>query len=135
MTELPGWIRRSHSPLAEKMGLELTEVTAERCVGSAPVEGNTQPAGFWHGGASCMVAETLGSMAAFAAVGPEGSVFGVDINATHHRSVRDGRVHGVATALFLGGNIATYDVVLTDDDGRRVCTARLTCVLRRPRPD
>jgi uncharacterized protein (TIGR00369 family) len=133
VTELPDWLAACRSPLIETMGFTLTEITPERCAGVCPVDGNTQPAGFWHGGASCVMAETLGSMAAYAEVGEGGMVFGVDINATHHRAVRSGSVHGVATPLFVGGTTASYDVVLTDDDGRRICTARLTCALRRPR--
>ncbi len=121
------------SALDDKMGLELTEVTPRRACGNLPVEGNTQPFGYWHGGASCVLAETLGSLAAAAEVGPRGVVFGVDINATHHRAVRSGRVYGTATALFVGGTLATYDVVITDEDGQRLCTARLTCALRRPK--
>ena len=54
---------------------------------------------------------------------------GVDLNVTHHRAVRDGLVHGVATGIHLGGSAATYEIVLTDDAGRRVCTGRLTCML------
>jgi uncharacterized protein (TIGR00369 family) len=61
---------------------------------------------------------------------------GVDINATHHRGVRAGFVTGTATALSLGNTVACYDVIVTDEDGNRVCTSRLTCVIRAqvPRP-
>jgi uncharacterized protein (TIGR00369 family) len=57
-------------------------------------------------------------------------VVGVDINATHHRSARSGLVTGTATALHRGRTIATYDVAITDEDGRRVCTSRITCLIR-----
>jgi uncharacterized protein (TIGR00369 family) len=59
----------------------------------------------------------------------------VDINATHHKGVRSGNVTGVATPLKLGGSVASYEVVITDETGDRVCTARLTCLLRKPSPD
>ena len=120
--------------LAERLGITLTEATPERVVGSMPVEGNTQPYGLLHGGASCALAETLGSVGAalHAATLYGGIAMGVDINATHHRAVRTGIVTGVATPIHRGGTTATYEIVITDDTGARVCTARLTCLLRRP---
>jgi uncharacterized protein (TIGR00369 family) len=119
--------------LAERMGITIIEASAHRVVGSMPVEGNTQPYGLLHGGASCVLAETLGSMgAAMHAARYDGAVaVGVDINATHHKGMRAGRVTGVATPVHLGRTTATYEVVIADDAGTRVCTARLTCVLRR----
>jgi uncharacterized protein (TIGR00369 family) len=121
--------------LNERLGITLVEATPERVVGTMPVEGNTQPYGLLHGGASCVLAETLGSIgsALHAARTHGGIAVGVDINATHHKAVREGTVTGVATPLSLGGSVATYEVVITDEEGDRVCTARLTCALRRPR--
>jgi 1,4-dihydroxy-2-naphthoyl-CoA hydrolase len=115
------------SALDAKMGLELLEVTAERVVGRMPVDGNTQPFGLWHGGASCVLAETLASLGSYAHGRPERVGVGVDLNATHHRPVRSGWVLGTATALRLGRSVVSYEVVLTDDAGERVCTARVTC--------
>jgi 1,4-dihydroxy-2-naphthoyl-CoA hydrolase len=115
------------SALDGKMGLELLELSAERVVGRMPVEGNTQPFGLWHGGASCVLAETLASLGSYAHGRPDRVGVGVDLNATHHRPVRSGRVTGTATALRLGRTVVTYDVVLVDDAGARVCTARVTC--------
>lgn len=129
MPSLPAWVEDVRSALDSKLGLELLEVTPERAVGRMPVEGNTQPYGLWHGGASCVLAETLGSMAAFAHARPERVAVGVDINATHHRAVRSGHVTGTATALRLGSTTAMYEIVLVDDHHNRVCTARLTCQL------
>ena len=118
--------------LVERMGITF-EGDAQRMVGTMPVAGNTQPFGLLHGGASCALAETLGSLAAtaHAAQAFGGVAMGIEINATHHRSVRSGTVTGVATPLHLGGSVATYEIVISDEDGRRVCTARLTCVLRK----
>jgi uncharacterized protein (TIGR00369 family) len=120
--------------LAARMGIALSEVSPSRVVGTMPVDGNTQPYGLLHGGASCVLAETLGSIGAamHAAEAHGGIAVGVDINATHHKGARDGVVTGVATPLKLGGSIATYEIVITDEQGDRLCTARLTCVLRRP---
>ncbi len=118
---------RLFSALDAKMGLELLEVTAERVVGRMPVDGNTQPFGLWHGGASCVLAETLASLGSYAYGRPDRIGVGVDLNATHHRPARSGWVNGTATALRLGRTVVTYEVVLTDDAGERVCTARVTC--------
>ena len=117
------------SALDTKMGLELIELSAERVVGRMPVEGNTQPFGLWHGGASCVLAETLASLGSYAHGQPNRVGVGVDLNATHHRPARSGWVTGTATALHLGRNVVTYDVVLHDDAGQRICTARVTCQL------
>ncbi len=115
--------------LLERMGIEMTEVSATRAVGTMPVEGNTQPFGLLHGGASAVLAETLGSYAAKAHAGPGRAAVGIELNATHHRSARAGTVTGVATALHLGRTLASYEIVVSDDAGRRVCTARLTCMV------
>lgn len=117
------------SALDAKMGFELLELTAERVVGRMPVEGNTQPFGLWHGGASCVLAETLASLGSYAHGAPERVGVGVDLNATHHRPARAGWVTGTATALRLGRTVAMYEIVLVDDAGERLCTARVTCQL------
>ncbi|WP_336921113.1 hotdog fold thioesterase [Aquipuribacter sp. SD81] len=116
--------------LIERLGIDLLEVSADRLVATMPVAGNTQPYGLLHGGASVALAETLGSVGAMLAAGEGRVAVGVDINATHHRAVREGVVTGTATALQLGRTLACYEVVVTDADGRRVCTARITCLLR-----
>jgi 1,4-dihydroxy-2-naphthoyl-CoA hydrolase len=124
-----GWAGR----LGERLGIEILEASPERIVGTMPVDGNTQPFGLLHGGASCALAESLGSVGAsmHAAVAFGGYAVGIEISATHHRSARAGRVTGVATPVHLGGTVATYDIVITDESGDRICTARLTCLLRR----
>ncbi len=132
---VPDWFHNLTSPLDLKMGMILDEVTPTRAVGRYPVEGNTQPFGLWHGGASCVVAETLASLAAAAEVGPNGVAVGVDINATHLVAARAGWITGVATALRIGNTLATYDVTLTDDEGQQVCAARITIALRRATGD
>ena len=115
--------------LNEKMGIEILEISAERVVGTMPVEGNTQPYGLLHGGASVVLAETLGSIGSSIHAHPDRLSVGVDINATHHRAVREGVVTGVATPVHRGRSVATYEVVVSDDQDRRVCTARITCLL------
>jgi uncharacterized protein (TIGR00369 family) len=103
--------------LLSLMGIVITEAAPERVVATMPVKGNTQPYGLLHGGASCVLAESL-----------------VDINATHHRAVREGLVTGVATPIYLGRTTTSYEVVITDERDRRVCTARITCQLIQAPP-
>ena len=122
----------SHFPMGdlnEKMGIELVDVSPERIVGTMPVKGNTQPYGLLHGGASVVLAESLGSVGSAMHAYPERIAVGVDINATHHRSARAGIVTGVATAIHLGRTSACYEVVISDEAGKRLCTARITCAL------
>jgi 1,4-dihydroxy-2-naphthoyl-CoA hydrolase len=115
--------------LNERLGVKMLEVSAERVVATMPVEGNTQPIGLLHGGASVALAETLGSFGSTVHGYPDRVPVGVDINATHHRAARSGTVTGVATPLHLGRTMASYEVVISDEDGRRVCTSRITCAL------
>ncbi|MDR6971300.1 hotdog fold thioesterase [Leifsonia shinshuensis] len=109
-----------------KMGVRILEQSAERVVATMPVEGNRQSFGLLHGGASVAFAEALGSWAAVIHAGPGRSAVGVDINATHHRAARSGVVTGVATAIRLGRTIASHEIVITDEEGNRLCTARIT---------
>lgn len=122
--------RISRDTLPGRMGVILTGISAERVTGTMPVDGNTQPYGLLHGGASCVLAESLGSVGAALTAGPGRFAVGVEISATHHRAAASGAVTGVATRLHAGRTIASYEIVITDDQGRRVCTARLTCLLR-----
>lgn len=121
------------SPLAQKMGIRFLELTPERAVATMPVAGNEQPAGLLHGGAHLVLAESLGSMAAKLHAGPERGVVGIEIGATHHRAARSGLVTGTATAIHLGGTLTTHEVVMTDEQGRRLSTARITNMVLRGR--
>src|SRR5688500_14082231 len=127
--EYVGQLPHGMGGLNDKMGIELVEISAERVVATMPVDGNTQPYGLLHGGASVVLAETLGSVGSAIHGHPDRLSVGVDINATHHRAATTGTVTGVATAIQLGRSTATYDVVGTDDRGKRVCTSRITCAL------
>ena len=115
--------------LMERMGIAFVEVGPDRLVATMPVEGNTQPYGLLHGGASVVLAETLGSFGSVVHAGPGRVAVGIDINATHHRAARRGVVTGTATAIHLGRSSTSYEVVITDEEGRRVCTSRITCAL------
>lgn len=120
----------SAGTLVERMGIVFTEVSAERVVGTMPVAGNTQPYGLLHGGASAVLAESLGSVGAATHAGEGRLAVGIELSCTHHRSAREGTVTGVATPISLGRTLATYEIVVSDDEGRRLCTSRLTCLLR-----
>lgn len=118
--------------LGEKMGIVLTETTAARTAGTMPVPGNRQPYGLLHGGASAVLAETLGSVHAMM-VAPAGRVpVGTDLNCTHHRAMKSGTVFGVSIPAHVGRAMASFEIVISDENNRRICTARLTCAFIDP---
>ncbi|WP_329458375.1 hotdog fold thioesterase [Streptomyces sp. NBC_01497] len=127
-TDLPALFSAGH--LGTRMGIRITEASADRVVGTMPVEGNTQPYGLLHGGASAVLAETLGSIGAMLHGRSTKIAVGVDLNCTHHRGLSSGTVTGVATPVHRGRSTTTHEIVISDEQGRRVCTARLTCLLR-----
>src|SRR5436853_3098563 len=96
--------------LGSRMGITVIEASPQRVVATMPVEGNTQPYGLLHGGASVVLAESLGSLGSAIHAHPDRYSVGVDINATHHRAVTGGIVTGVATPLHLGRSMASYQV-------------------------
>ena len=120
----------SAGTLVERMEIEFVEATLERVVARMPVAGNTQPYGLLHGGASVVLAETVGSMCAAMHAGSDRIVVGLDINATHHKATREGWVTGVATPLSTGRSASMIEIVISNEAGERVCTSRLTCLVR-----
>lgn len=116
--------------LVERMEIEILAASPDKVMARMPVQGNTQPYGLLHGGASVVLAETLGSIGSALHAAPDRIAVGLDINATHHRAATSGHVVGVATPLSLGRSVAAWEIVITDDEGRRVCTSRITCLLR-----
>jgi 1,4-dihydroxy-2-naphthoyl-CoA hydrolase len=116
--------------LTDKMGIDFLELGADRSVAKMPVEGNTQVLGLLHGGAHVVLGESLGSISAAIHAGPGRYVVGIEINATHSRSITEGWVTGTCTALVLGRTLATHEIVMTDDQGRRLSTVRMTNMLR-----
>ncbi|PZS03889.1 MAG: hypothetical protein DLM56_07870 [Pseudonocardiales bacterium] len=121
---------RAADQLVGRMGIEITDWTPDRMVATMPVDGNRQPYGLLHGGASCVLAETLGSVAAGMAAGAGRVAVGVEISATHHRAATEGTVTGVCAPLHVGRTMASYQIAISDATDRRVCTARMSCVLR-----
>jgi 1,4-dihydroxy-2-naphthoyl-CoA hydrolase len=120
---------RGRGALDKKMGIEIIEASPERLVGTMPVDGNTQPMGLLHGGANVVLAESLGSVGTQLHAGPTRRIVGVDINATHHKSATSGVVTAVATAITLGKTLCSYNVEITNENGERTCTARITCLI------
>ncbi|MDP5227322.1 MULTISPECIES: PaaI family thioesterase [Arthrobacter] len=131
----------SHEPwvihlgeLDQKMGIRVLEQSAERVVTTMPVQGNTQSLGRLHGGASAALAEATGSWAAMIHASVRGKVcVGVDLNITHHRGAKDGEITATATPLHAGSRIATYQVLITDQSGKLLATARITNMLMDPK--
>jgi 1,4-dihydroxy-2-naphthoyl-CoA hydrolase len=116
--------------LDAKMGVEIVEESAQRVVATMPVEGNRQSFGLLHGGASLAVGEAVGSWAAVIHASTLGkTAVGVDVSATHHKSARAGTVTITATAIHLGGTVASHEVVMVNDAGQRLCTLRITSLL------
>jgi len=122
--------------LVDRMGIKILEASPERVVGTMPVAGNRQPFGLLHGGASGVLVESLGSAVAALHTLPDRFPVGLELACTHHRGATEGLVTGVATPIHLGRSTSTIEVVLTDEQGRRTCTGRLTCMHldRRPGP-
>jgi len=120
---------RGTGELDSKMGIEITEASPQRLVGTMPVVGNRQPMGLLHGGANVVLAESLGSVGSLIHAGPGRKVVGIDINATHHKSATEGIVTGVATAITLGKTLCVWDIVITNEARERTCTARITCLI------
>ena len=107
---------RGMGALADKMGFELLELSAERSVATMPVLGNTQPLGYVHGGAYVVLAETLGSIAANVWAFPEKSAVGIEVNASHSGSARSGVVTATCKAINLGRTLTTHEIAITDED-------------------
>ena len=109
------------------LGIEFTEVGPDYVRATMPVDARThQPYGLLHGGASVLLAETLGSTAGGLCVEPDQGVVGIEINANHLAGVREGKVTGTARALHLGRSTQVWEIRIEDDHGRLACVSRLT---------
>ena len=122
--------QRGLGSLAEKMGIELIELSADHAVATMPVAGNTQPIGLLHGGAHVVLAESLGSFAANVHAHPWGYAVGIELNATHHSSITEGVVTGTCVAIKLGKTLTSHEITMTDETGRLLSTVRITNYLR-----
>jgi 1,4-dihydroxy-2-naphthoyl-CoA hydrolase len=116
--------------LSTRMGIELLELSADYSVATMPVEGNRQVVGILHGGAHLVLGESLGSLSSAIHAGPGNYVVGIEINATHSRSAREGIVTGTCRAISLGRTLCTHEIVITDENDRRLSTVRITNLIR-----
>lgn len=117
--------------LDERLGVTYLEATKERVVARMPVEGNRQPMGLLHGGSTIALCESVASIGAFLQGAQLGkAAVGVDVNATHHKSATSGFVTATATPIRLGKTATSHEIVVVNDAGERVCTARITCFLK-----
>lgn len=118
--------------MGDALGIQFTEVGNDYLRAVMPVDHRTmQPFGILHGGASCVLAETLGSVAAWMVIDPEQYfVVGLDINANHIRSVTEGDVIGTAKPLHIGRSTHVWEIDMTDEAGKRVCISRLTILVK-----
>lgn len=122
---------RGLGALADRMGIQLVELSAERAVATMPVDGNTQPIGILHGGAHVVLAESLGSFAANVHAHPWGYAVGIELNASHHASISEGVVTGTCTAVKLGRSLTTHEIKMTDEKGTLLSTVRITNFLKK----
>jgi uncharacterized protein (TIGR00369 family) len=133
-TQAPAWLPDDiSSALDEKLGLETTDWDPRRVVGRTPVDGNTQPFGLLHGGATCSLVEAVGSHAAALGAGPDARVVGIELNASYHLAATSGHVTAVCTPLGSELPLAAFAIEVSDDGGRMTASARLTCMVRPAR--
>jgi len=121
--------------MATAIGLELSDIGDDYVCGKIPVDHRTvQPYGLLHGGASVALAETLGSIAGNMQVNPQKEmVVAVEINANHLKSVKEGWVYGKASPINIGKKIQVWEILITDEDNKRVCISRLTLAVVKRR--
>jgi 1,4-dihydroxy-2-naphthoyl-CoA hydrolase len=133
-TQAPAWLPTDiSSALDEKLGIEITDWNPARVVARMPVEGNTQPYGLLHGGATCSLVEAVGSYAAALGAGPGAQVVGIELNASYHLPATSGHVTAVCTPLGSDLPLAAFAIEVHDDRGQLTASARLTCMVRPAR--
>jgi 1,4-dihydroxy-2-naphthoyl-CoA hydrolase len=129
-TPPPSWAPAgASSPLDDKLGIEIVDFDPDRLVATMPVEGNQQPFGLLHGGATCALVETIGSWAAILGVGPDRKAVGIELNATYVKAATSGVVTAVCTPVRRGRTLASFLIQVTDDEGNTTASARLTCMI------
>jgi 1,4-dihydroxy-2-naphthoyl-CoA hydrolase len=121
----------SEGTMMKQLGIVFTEIGADYLCGSMPVDHRTkQPAGLLHGGASAALAETLGSMGSMSIVNLETqAIVGIEINANHIRSVREGFVHGKASLIMRSRKLHVWEIKISNDAGNLICLSRLTIMV------
>ena len=124
LERINGW---SANTMMETLGIRITEIGDDWLRGTMPVDHRThQPYGLLHGGASVVLAETLGSSAAMLALDPSEVAVGLDINANHIRGVRSGTVTGTARMVHIGRTTQVWEIRIETETGELVCISRIT---------
>jgi uncharacterized protein (TIGR00369 family) len=130
-TQLEG---ESLGTLIRTIGLEFLQSGPDSVVARIPVEGNTQPYGVLHGGATAALCETVASFGTALAAGPGKLAMGIELNVNHIRAVRRGYVTATGTPLHIGKTTAVWDMKVHDDEGRLIAVSRLTLAIRDASP-
>lgn len=122
---------RPKNHIGQVLGIQFTEVGTDFLKATMPVDERThQPAGILHGGASVVLAETLGSMASYMIVDPEKKLaVGLEVNANHLRPVASGSVTGICTPIHIGAKTHVWDIKIYTDKGKLSCISRLTVAI------
>src|SRR3989442_15766613 len=121
---MEGAIAEQGGPLLARLGIEFVEASAERVVARMPVQGNTQPYGILHGGATAALCETVASVGTAVRVGAKKRVTGIELNINHLRSVTAGFVTATGTPLHIGRTTAVWNMEGRDDEGRLIAASR-----------
>jgi 1,4-dihydroxy-2-naphthoyl-CoA hydrolase len=119
----------SFSPLDDKLGIRIIDFDPDRLVATMPVEGNEQPFGLLHGGATCALMETIGSWAAMLGAGADRRAVGIELNASYVKAATSGTVTAVCTPVRRGRSLATFLIQVTDERDQLTASGRLTCMI------
>lgn len=117
--------------IAKVLGIEILEINDDNVRGKMPVDSRThQPYGMLHGGASVVLAETLGSIGSHFLVKDDGkAAVGIEVNANHVKSIREGWVYGEAKIVHRGGKLHVWSIEIKNEEGELICTSRLTVMI------
>ncbi len=130
---VPELQRFMKNTLVEHLGIEIVEIGDDYLKASMPVDTRThQPMGILHGGASVVLAETVGSMAAQLAAEPGHPCVGLEVNANHLSSIKTGLVYGTAKPIHIGRSTQVWDIRIMDEHDKAVCVSRLTMSVLKP---
>ena len=126
------FMNASKKNAADHLGIEITEFGDDFITARMPVDERTvQPYGLLHGGASCVLAETLGSIAGTFCIDPtKQMVVGIEINANHIRSAKDGYVYGTVKPIHIGRTVQVWNIEIVNEEKKLVCVSRLTCAVK-----
>ena len=129
-TPPPSWVPPdTFGPLDDKLGIKIIDFDPDRLVATMPVEGNEQPFGLLHGGATCALMESIGSWAAMLGAGEGRKAVGIELNASYVKAATSGVVTAVCTPVRRGRSLATFLIQVTDDRHQLTASGRLTCMI------